>query len=292
MCIVKIKISNKNVCNNALHEEFASDPTDANFATIEDTAMRNNITAGYPASHKQKKKSVLRLSLNNPNNRTASTFIILYQIMINLRITGLYNRGQQDEYVELEAAARCDLEGLMLVRYLYNAEGFPIYSQARLYEFPDTNLRKGNRVRLYSGFTKEKKVRTPEGVTYNFSWNLDTPIWDGNHVECYIMSPDERIGFAPCDPIEDHESPAERGTFLPLGEELGMSLAKAIVEGNVQVHDEALGFVPLKVTGVPEDEKVFFENGDFEGLLKHMQEKGEIGTAKPSKKAKKSKKNK
>ena len=25
--------------------------------------------------------------------------------MINLRITGLYNRGQQDEYVELEAAA-------------------------------------------------------------------------------------------------------------------------------------------------------------------------------------------
>lgn len=212
--------------------------------------------------------------------------------MINLRITGLYNRGQQDEYVELEAAARCDLEGLMLVRYLYNAEGFPIYSQARLYEFPDTNLRKGNRVRLYSGFTKEKKVRTPEGVTYNFSWNLDTPIWDGNHVECYIMSPDERIGFAPCDPIEDHVSPTERGTFLPLGEELGMSFARAIVEGNVQVHDETLGFVPLEVTGVPEDEQVFFENGDFEGLLKHMQEKGEIGTAKPSKKAKKSKKSK
>ena len=57
------------------------------------------------------------------------------------------------------------------VRYLYNAEGFPIYNQAH----------------LYSGFTKEKKVRTPEEVTYNFSWNLDTPIWDGNHVECYIM---------------------------------------------------------------------------------------------------------
>ena len=46
--------------------------------------------------------------------------------MINLRITGLYNRGQQDEYVELEAAARCDLEGLMLVRYLYNAEVKPV----------------------------------------------------------------------------------------------------------------------------------------------------------------------
>ena len=33
----------------------------------------------------------------------------------------------------------------------------------------------------------------------------------------FFMSPDERIGFAPCDPIEDHESPAERGTGLCLG---------------------------------------------------------------------------
>lgn len=33
--------------------------------------------------------------------------------MINLRITGLYNRDQQDEYVELGAAARCDFEGLL-----------------------------------------------------------------------------------------------------------------------------------------------------------------------------------
>lgn len=212
--------------------------------------------------------------------------------MINLRITGLYNRGQQDEYVELEAAARCSLEGLMLVRYVYNEEGFPIYSQARLYEFPDTNLRKGNRVRLYSGFVKEKKVRTPEGVTYNFSWNLEAPIWDGTHVECYIMSPDERIGFAPCDPIEDHPSPEERGTFVPLSDELRMSMARAIVEGNMKVHDENLGFVPIEVTGVPEDEKVFFENGDFEGLVKHLQEKGELGEVKVTKKVKKDKKRK
>ena len=210
--------------------------------------------------------------------------------MLNLRITGLYNRGQQDEYIELEAAARCDLEGLMLVRYVYNEEGFPIYSRARLYEFPDTNLRKGNRVRLYSGFVKEKKVRTPEGVTYNFSWNLDSPIWDGNHVEAYIMAPDERIGFAPCDPIEDHPSPEERGTFIPLSDELGASFAQAIVKGNVKVHDENLGFVPLEITGAPEDVQVFLDNGDFDGLVKHLQGKGELPKVKVSKKVKKSKK--
>lgn len=33
--------------------------------------------------------------------------------MLNLRITGFYNRDQQDEYVELEAAARCDFEGFL-----------------------------------------------------------------------------------------------------------------------------------------------------------------------------------
>mgnify|MGYP001205059337 CR=1 FL=1 len=56
--------------------------------------------------------------------------------MINLRITGLYNRGQQDEYVELEAAARCDLEGLMLVRYLYNAEGSRFIVRSASMSFP------------------------------------------------------------------------------------------------------------------------------------------------------------
>ena len=30
--------------------------------------------------------------------------------MINFKNTGLYNRGKQDAYIELEAAARCDLE--------------------------------------------------------------------------------------------------------------------------------------------------------------------------------------
>ena len=41
MCVVKIKIRNKNVYNNALHEEFASDPTGANFATVEIRKWKN-----------------------------------------------------------------------------------------------------------------------------------------------------------------------------------------------------------------------------------------------------------
>lgn len=31
-------------------------------------------------------------------------------------ISGLFNRGKENEYVELEAAAKCSLEGLMCLR--------------------------------------------------------------------------------------------------------------------------------------------------------------------------------
>ena len=57
--------------------------------------------------------------------------------MINVVITGLYNRGQQDEYIELEAAGRCSLDGLMVLRYLNNPEGFPIHAQTRVFDFPE-----------------------------------------------------------------------------------------------------------------------------------------------------------
>ena len=212
--------------------------------------------------------------------------------MLKVMVTGLFNRGQQDEYVELEAAARCSLEGLMLVRFVYNEEGFPIYSKARLYEFPDTNLRKGNRVRLYSGFTKEKKVRTPEGVTYNFSWNLEAPIWDGTHVEAHVIETCDRHGICPTIPLSDMPSPEERGTLSTFSEGLGKDMAKAMVEGRMQVIDPELGIVPVEITGIPEEEKVFFENGDFEGLLKHLQETGQLGEGKVVKKVKKDKKTK
>ena len=67
-------------------------------------------------------------------------------------------------------------------------------------------------------------------------------------------------------------------------------MAKAMVEGRMQVIDPELGVVPLEITGIPEEEKVFFENGDFEGLLKHLQETGQIGDGKVVKKVKKDKK--
>ena len=49
--------------------------------------------------------------------------------MINLAIVGLYNRGQQDEYVEMEAASSCSLSRFTLIRRVENEEGYYDYSQ-------------------------------------------------------------------------------------------------------------------------------------------------------------------
>ena len=38
---------------------------------------------------------------------------------MEIYVSGFFNRGQQNEYVELEAASKCSLEGLMLMRCLY-----------------------------------------------------------------------------------------------------------------------------------------------------------------------------
>ena len=95
---------------------------------------------------------------------------------MEIYVSGFFNRGQQNEYVELEAASKCSLEGIMLMHYHYGKDYLPVQGDTRVYHFPDINLRKGNLVRLYtfhhSGKKKEKDETLGKTV-YNFSWNLD-----------------------------------------------------------------------------------------------------------------------
>lgn len=193
--------------------------------------------------------------------------------MMQVFVIGLYNRGQQDEYVELEAAERCSLDGLMLFRYLNNEEGYAIQSQTRVFEFPETNLRKGNRVRVYTGFTKEKKVRTPEGITFNFSWNLDAPIWEGRHVAAHVVKYSESAGFMPDEPMADVISSHERGKLkesMPIFPE---AILQALMEGRFSVLGEGGVNHPLKITGLNEEEQRFFDNRDSKGLIKYEEER-------------------
>ena len=116
-------------------------------------------------------------------------------------------------------------------------------------------------------------MNTPEGITYNFSWNLDAPIWDGANVSAEVMQCNERLAFMPTEPITDLPSPEERGTFIPLsGENVLQSLFQAAVEGRFKVIGEKGDALPVRITGAPAEAQEFIDKGDFAGLTRYVQE--------------------
>ena len=154
-------------------------------------------------------------------------------------VSGFFNRGQQNEYVELEAASKCSLEGMMLMRYLYGKDYLPIQSETRVFLFPDINLRKGNLVRVYTfhhAGKKKEKDETLGKTVYNFSWNLDRTIWEGKNVEAQVMKLGNAMGLAPNDATSDsvRQSDEHRAALLD-SDSLFANLAIGAIDGRVNI---------------------------------------------------------
>ena len=186
---------------------------------------------------------------------------------MEIYVSGFYNRGQQNEYVELEAASKCSLEGLMLMRYLYGKDHLPIQSDTRVFLFPDINLRKGNLVRVYTfnhgGKKKEKDVSLGKTV-YNFSWNLDRTIWEGTNVEAQVMEPSNAMDLAPNDATSDSVIRTdEHRTVLLDSDSLLANLAIGAMDGRVNIIGEDGQAKPLEITGVPAKVKKAISEGDY-----------------------------
>ena len=186
---------------------------------------------------------------------------------MEIYVSGFYNRGQQNEYVELEAASKCSLEGLMLMRYLYGKDYLPIQSETRVFLFPNINLRKGNLVRVYtfhhSGKKKEKDETLGKTV-YNFSWNLDCTIWEGTNVEAQIMESGNAMGLAPIDATSDSvRRTDEHRTVLLDSDSLLANLAIGAMDGRVNIIGEDGQAKPLEITGVPAKVKKAISEGDY-----------------------------
>ena len=186
---------------------------------------------------------------------------------MEIYVSGFYNRGQQNEYVELEAASKCSLEGLMLMRYLYGKDYLPIQSETRVFLFPDINLRKGNLVRVYtfhhSGKKKEKDETLGKTV-YNFSWNLDRTIWEGKNVEAQVMEPSNAMDLAPNDATSDSVRRTDEHRIVLLdSDSLLANLAIGAMDGRVNIISEDGQAKPLEITGVPAKVKKAISEGDY-----------------------------
>ena len=170
-------------------------------------------------------------------------------------VSGFFNRGQQNEYVELEAASKCSIEGIMLMHYHYGKDYLPVQGDTRVYLFPDINLRKGNLVRLYtfhhSGKKKEKDETLGKTV-YNFSWNLDRTIWEGTNVEVQVMESGNSVGLAPCDSTSDSvRITDEHRTGLLDTDSFLANVMLGAIDGRVNVIDKDGKTVPVEAAGVP-----------------------------------------
>ena len=183
-------------------------------------------------------------------------------------VSGFFNRGQQNEYVELEAAAKSSLEGLMLMRYLYGKDYLPIQSETRVFLFPDINLRKGNLVRVYTfhhAGKKKEKDETLGKTVYNFSWNLDRTIWEGKNVEAQIMESGNAMGLAPIDATSDPvRRTSEHRAALLDSDSLFANLMLGAIDGRVNVITEDGKTVPVEVSDVPQSVKDAVEAKDLD----------------------------
>ena len=187
---------------------------------------------------------------------------------MEIYVSGFYNRGQQNEYVELEAASKCSLEGLMLMRYLYGKDYLPIQSETRVFLFPEINLRKGNLVRVYtfhhSGKKKEKDETLGKTV-YNFSWNLECTIWEGTNVEAQVMEPSNAMDLAPNDATSDPvRRTSEHRAALLDSDSLFANLMLGAIDGRVNVITEDGKTVPVEVSDVPQSVKDAVEAKDLD----------------------------
>ena len=188
---------------------------------------------------------------------------------MNLFVSGLFNRGTENEFVELEAAAKCTLDEVMLFRYAYGKNDLPIQSETRVFAFPDLNLRKGNLVRVYTFNHKGKKKEMDEALgkrVYNFSWMLDRTIWEGTKVEAQLLAPRCSVGIAPNGPIADSirvQNDENRSAFLNV-DSLKANMLLAALDGRMGIIGKDGKSAPVKVTDVPERVKEALDAKDME----------------------------
>lgn len=187
---------------------------------------------------------------------------------MEIYVSGFFNRGQQNEYVELEAAAKCSLEGMMLMHYHYGKNYLPVQSDTRVFLFPDINLRKGNLVRVYTFHhvgKKKEKDNTLGKIVYNFSWNLDRTIWVGKNVEAQIMESGNAMGIAPSDPIADSvRTSGEHHAPMLDGDSLLANQALAALDGRMNIISHEGNVTPVEVKDVPQNVKQAIATKDIE----------------------------
>lgn len=87
------------------------------------------------------------------------------------------------------ACEDCCLSDYILYQKEYGEDGLPDYAKSHFYIFDDIDLKKGDRVSIYTCHGEDhQEIGEKTGKHYDvLYWNLDAPIWKDHSKEVKLM---------------------------------------------------------------------------------------------------------
>lgn len=107
---------------------------------------------------------------------------------MDLKITSVHNHGDfEEEHVLLEVTGDCDVGRYLLADSTYTADGKVSNRLRHLYWFPDRQVKRGERVSLWTKKGENTTATLKDGTkVHRFFWNLETAIWNDSG-DCAVL---------------------------------------------------------------------------------------------------------
>lgn len=108
----------------------------------------------------------------------------------DINVVRIYDAGNYEkECVVLQANKDIDLSDYMLMCMIEGPDGLPVYDKCRLLTFDCIDVKKGNRVCIFTRHGEDTEEIGPNtGKHYDvLFWNLDSTVWNIPHNSLKIM---------------------------------------------------------------------------------------------------------
>lgn len=108
---------------------------------------------------------------------------------MSLEIRSFANPGDLDkERIVLKALSDTDVGDYAVLRSGLAKDGGPTSGRKRAYWFPDSNVKAGDLVVLYTkkGTQRQKPIEAG-GTAHFFYWGSDAPLWDKSHCAVLVL---------------------------------------------------------------------------------------------------------
>ena len=97
---------------------------------------------------------------------------------MSLKITNTHNDSTSSkEFIELEVTEDISLKNYAIVDQTFDQKKIS-NTFRHIYEFPNTNVSKGDKIMLFSGKGKNVFVEKGDHKTFTLYWNSDECIWN------------------------------------------------------------------------------------------------------------------